>query len=162
MSTDLDPSIQQAGKRKISEISVTSTSSPEASGSNDEHPSGPTIHLSYTPESTIMGRGLTHIDQKLLFQLPSSADTTFLGSLGWSDLSRRTCSSLTKGIMYLGELVERADIIRSSACHDLREGKVLRHQLQVAIEEAKATHAKELSESQSQCGELLKEKQELQ
>ncbi|XP_073309272.1 uncharacterized protein [Primulina huaijiensis] len=64
--------------------------------------------------------------------------------------------------MYLGELVERADFIRSSACHDLHEGKALRGQLQATIDDAKATHAKELSESQARRDELLKEKQELQ
>ncbi|XP_075477180.1 uncharacterized protein LOC142518299 [Primulina tabacum] len=148
-STDPGSSVQKAGKRKISEISVSSTLSTKESGSEDEHPSGPAIHPSYTPESAIMGRGPTHIAHKLLFQLPSSADATFLGSLGWSDLSRQTYSSLTESIMYLGELVERADLIRSSACHDLREGKVLHDQLQATIDEVRETHVGELSELQA-------------
>ncbi|XP_073301420.1 uncharacterized protein [Primulina huaijiensis] len=64
--------------------------------------------------------------------------------------------------MYLGELVECTGVIKYSACNDLREGKALCDQLQVTIDEAKATHTKELSESQARCDELLKEKQELQ
>ncbi|XP_075499514.1 uncharacterized protein LOC142537941 [Primulina tabacum] len=64
--------------------------------------------------------------------------------------------------MNLGELVERADVIRSSACHNLREGKAFRDQLQATIDEAKTTHAKEISKSQARSDDLQKEKQELQ
>ncbi|XP_073314041.1 uncharacterized protein [Primulina huaijiensis] len=95
-----------------------------------------------------------------MYQLPSDADSVFMSSLGWSELTRRTCSSITEGMMYTGELVERTNDIRSIACQDLREGKALREQLQATIDEMKATHAKELSESQARGDELLKEKQE--
>ncbi|XP_073299757.1 uncharacterized protein [Primulina huaijiensis] len=96
-----------------------------------------------------------------MYQLPSDADAAFMSSLAWSELTRRTCSSITEGMMYVGELVERANSTRSSACQDLREAKALRDQLQVTIDEMKVTHGKELSESQARGDELLKEKQEL-
>ncbi|XP_073304546.1 uncharacterized protein [Primulina huaijiensis] len=161
-SADPGPSIPQKSKRKISEISATTVSSPEAPESDDGPITGPSIHPLYTPESVIVGRGPSHLAQKILYQLPSHADATFMSSLGWSDLTRRTCSSIAEGMMYLGEFVERANATRSSACHDLRESKALCDQLQTTLDEAKATHVKELSESQAQCGELLKEKQEFQ
>ncbi|XP_075500051.1 uncharacterized protein LOC142538621 [Primulina tabacum] len=97
-----------------------------------------------------------------MYQLSSDTDAAFMSSLGWSELTRRTCSSITEGMMYVGELVERANATRSTACQDLREGKALREQLQVTIDEIKVTHAKELSESQARGDELLKEKQEHQ
>ncbi|XP_075500168.1 uncharacterized protein LOC142538754 [Primulina tabacum] len=96
-----------------------------------------------------------------MYQLPSDVDAAFMSSLGWSELTRRTCNSITEGMMYVGELVEHANDTRSSACQDLREGKALREQLQATIDEMKVTHAKELLESQARGDELLKEKQEL-
>ncbi|XP_073294512.1 uncharacterized protein [Primulina huaijiensis] len=125
---DPGPSIPQKSKRKISEISATTVSSPEAPESDDGPITGPSIHPLYTPESVIVGRGPSHLAQKILYQLPSHADATFMSSLGWSDLTRRTCSSIAE----------------------------------TTLDEAKATHVKELSESQAQCGDLLKEKQEFQ
>ncbi|XP_073045946.1 uncharacterized protein [Primulina eburnea] len=92
-----------------------------------------------------------------------------MGSLGWSALLRRTCSSVTEGMMYVGELAERANVARSDACQELREGQALREQLLATIDEMKVSHAKELSESQArflesqiQCDELSKQKQESQ
>ncbi|XP_073040462.1 uncharacterized protein [Primulina eburnea] len=158
-STDPSPSVPQHGKRKISEISVVSVSSPEGSGSDEGPPPESGVHPLYTPDSAIVGQGPTHLAQKIMYQLPSDADAVFMSSLGWSELTRRTCSSITEGLMYVGELVERANATRSSACQDLREGKALREQLQVTIDEMKVTHAKEL---QARGDELLKEKQEHQ
>ncbi|XP_075507334.1 uncharacterized protein LOC142544147 [Primulina tabacum] len=111
-----------------------------------------------------------------MYQLPSDADAAFMGSLGWSDLLRRTCNSVTEGMMYVGELAERAHAARSDSCQELREVQALREQLQATIDEMKVSHAKELSESQAQlsesqaqlsesqihCGELSKQKQESQ
>ncbi|XP_073030684.1 uncharacterized protein [Primulina eburnea] len=144
----------------ISEISVVSVSSPEGSGSDEEPPPASGVHPLYTPDTAIVGRGPTQLAQKIMYQLPSEADAAFINSLGWSDLTRRTCSSITEGMMYIGELVERANTTRSTACQDLREGMALREQLQATIDEMKASHAKELSESQARGDELLKEKQE--
>ncbi|XP_073061784.1 uncharacterized protein [Primulina eburnea] len=104
-----------------------------------------------------------------MHQLPSDAYAVFMGSLGWSALLHRTCSSVTKGMMYVEELAERANAARSAVCQELREDQALREQLQAIIDEMKVSHAKELSESQTQflesqipCGELLKQKQETQ
>ncbi|XP_073272470.1 uncharacterized protein [Primulina huaijiensis] len=120
-------------------------------------------YILYTPlDSAIVGRGPTHLAKKIMYQLPSDADAVFLSSLGCSELTRRTCNSITEGMMYVGELVERANDTRSSACQELREGKALREQLQATIDEMKVTHAKELSKSQARGDEILKEKQELQ
>ncbi|XP_075494733.1 uncharacterized protein LOC142532298 [Primulina tabacum] len=94
-----------------------------------------------------------------MYQFPSDADAAFMSSLGWPELTRRTCCSITEGMMYVGELVERANDTRFTACQDLREGKALREQLQVTIDEMKVTHAKELH---ARGDELLKEKQEHQ
>ncbi|XP_073271322.1 uncharacterized protein [Primulina huaijiensis] len=158
--TDPSPSVSQHGKRKISDISVVSVSSPEGSESDEGPPPESAVHPLYTPDTAIVGRGPTHLAHKIMYQLPSDADSAFMSSLGWSELTRRTCSSITEGMMYAGELVERANDIRSIACQDLREGKALREQLQATIDEMKVTHAKELSESQARGDELLKEKQE--
>ncbi|XP_073316556.1 uncharacterized protein [Primulina huaijiensis] len=161
-STDPSPSVSQHGKCKIYEISVVSISSPEGSGSDEGPPTESAVHPLYTPDSAIVGRDPTHLAQKIMYQLPSDADAAFLSSLGWSELTRRTCSSITEGLMYVGELVEHANDTRSSACQELREGKALREQLQATIDEMKVTHAKKLSESQARGDEILKEKQELQ
>ncbi|XP_073015780.1 uncharacterized protein [Primulina eburnea] len=160
-STDPSPPVPHSGKRKISEISVVSVSSPEGSGSDEELPPASGVHPLYTPDTAIVGRGPTQLAQKIMYQLPSEADAAFINSLGWSDLTRRTCSSITEGMMYIGELVERANTTRSTACQDLREGMALREQLQATIDEMKASHAKELSECQARGDEFLKEKQEL-
>ncbi|XP_073017435.1 uncharacterized protein [Primulina eburnea] len=153
-----------------------SISSPEGS----EPDEGPLFESAvpplYTSDSAIVGRGPTHLAQKIMYQLPSEADAAFMISLGWSDLLRRTCSSVTEGMMYVGELAERAHAARSDTCKELREGQALREQLQATIDEMKVSHAKELSESQAklseseaklsesqiQCGELSKQKQESQ
>ncbi|XP_075515583.1 uncharacterized protein LOC142550230 [Primulina tabacum] len=161
-STDPSPSVPKHGKRKIFEISVVSVSFPEGSWSDEGPPPESGVHPLYTPDSAIVGRGLTHLAQKIMYQLPSDTDAAFISSLGWSELTRRTCSCITEGMMYVGELVERANATRSTACQDLREGNSLREQLQVTIDEMKVTHAKELSESQARGDELLKEKQEHQ
>ncbi|XP_073017996.1 uncharacterized protein [Primulina eburnea] len=161
VSVDPSPSVPHHGKRKISEISVVSVSSPEGSESDEEPPPASGVHPLYTSATAIVGRGPTQLAQKIMYQLPSEADAAFINSLGWSDLTRRTCSSITEGMMYIGELVERANATRSTACQDLREGMALREQLQATIDEMKATHAKELSESQARGDEFLKEKQEL-
>ncbi|XP_075474793.1 uncharacterized protein LOC142505643 [Primulina tabacum] len=121
-STDPSPSVPHSGKRKISEISVVSVSSPERSGSDEEPPPASGVHPLYTSDTAIVGRGPTQLAQKIMYQLPSEADAAFINSLGWSDLTRRTCSSITEGMMYIGELVERANATRSTACQDLREG----------------------------------------
>ncbi|XP_075499997.1 uncharacterized protein LOC142538573 [Primulina tabacum] len=160
-STDPSSSVPHHGKRKISEISVVSVSSPEGSESEEEPPPESGVHPLYTSDTTIVGRGPTPLAQKVIYQLPSDADAAFMGSLGWSALLRRTCSSVTKGMMYVGELAERVNTARSDACQELREGQALREQLQATIDEMKVTHAKELSESQARGDELLKEKQEL-
>ncbi|XP_075496263.1 uncharacterized protein LOC142533397 [Primulina tabacum] len=157
----LAQSIPHSGKRKIFEISVVSVSSPEGSGSDEGPPPESGVHPLYTSDTAIVGRGPTQLAQKIMYQLPSDTDAAFMNSLGWSDLTRQTCSSITEGMMYITELVERANTTRSTACQDLREGMALREQLQATIDEMKATHAKELSESQAQGDELLKEKQEL-
>ncbi|XP_073019444.1 uncharacterized protein [Primulina eburnea] len=153
VSADPSPSVPQHGKRKISEISVVSVSSPEGS----EPDEGPLFESAvpplYTSDSAIVGRGPTHLAQKIMYQLPSEADAAFMISLGWSDLLRRTCSSVTEGMMYVGELAERAHTARSDTCRELREGQALREQLQATIDEMKVSHAKELSESQAQLSE---------
>ncbi|XP_075482799.1 uncharacterized protein LOC142523044 [Primulina tabacum] len=134
------------------------------------------VHPLYTSDSAIVGRGPTPLAQKIMYQLPSDADAAFMGSLGWSDLLRRTCSSVIEGMMYVGELAERAHVARSDSCQELREVQALREQLQATIDEMKVSHAEELSESQAQlsesqaqlsesqiqCGELSKQKQESQ
>ncbi|XP_075479433.1 uncharacterized protein LOC142520316 [Primulina tabacum] len=158
VSTDPSPSVPQHGKCKISEISVVSVSSPEGSGSDEGPPPESGVHPLYTPDSAIMGRGPTHLAQKIMYQLLFDADAAFMSSLGWSELALRICSSITEGMMYVGELVERANDTRSIAYQDLREGKALREQLQATIYEMKVTHAKKLSESQARGDELLKEK----
>ncbi|XP_073037437.1 uncharacterized protein [Primulina eburnea] len=78
-----------------------------------------------------------------MYQLRSDADAAFMGSLGWSTLLRWTCSSVTEGMMHVGELAERANATRSDACQELREGQALREQLQATIVEIKVSHAKE-------------------
>ncbi|XP_075507641.1 uncharacterized protein LOC142544481 [Primulina tabacum] len=168
-STDLSPSAPQHGKRKISEIFVVSVSSPEGSKPDEGPPLESTVHLLYTSDSAIVGRGPTHLAQKIMYQLPSDVDAAFMSSLGWSDLLRWTCSSVTKGMMYVGELAERAHAARSDSCQELRDGQALREQLQATIDEMKVSHAEEflesqaqLSESQIQCGELSKQKHESQ
>ncbi|XP_073033915.1 uncharacterized protein [Primulina eburnea] len=168
-STDLSPSAPQHGKRKISDISVVSVSSPEGSEPDEGPPLASAVHPLYTSDSAIVGRGPTHLAQKIMYQLPSDADAAFLGSLGWSDLLRRTCSSVIEGMMYVGELAERAHAARSDSCQELRKARALREQLQATIDEMKVSHAEELSEShaqlsesQIQCGELSKQKQESQ
>ncbi|XP_075500570.1 uncharacterized protein LOC142539178 isoform X2 [Primulina tabacum] len=148
-STDPSPSVPHHGKRKSSEISVVSVSSPEGSESEEEPPPESGVHPLYTSDTAIVGRGPTQLVQKVMYQLPSDADAAFMGSLGWSTLLRRTCSSVTEGMMYIGELAERANAARSDACQELREGQVLREQLQAIIDEMKVSHAKELSESQA-------------
>ncbi|XP_073037201.1 uncharacterized protein, partial [Primulina eburnea] len=161
VSVDPSPSVPHHGKRKISEISVVSVSSPEGSESDEEPPPASGVHPLYTSDTAIVGRGPTQLAQKIMYQLPSEADAAFINSLGWSDLTRRTYSSITEGMIYIGELVERANDTRSTACQDLREGMALREQLQATIDEMKATHTKELSESQARGDEFLKQKQEL-
>ncbi|XP_075479024.1 uncharacterized protein LOC142519892 [Primulina tabacum] len=168
-STDLSPSAPQHGKRKISEISVVSVSSPKGSKPDEGPPLESAVHPLYTSDSAIVGRGPTHLAQKIMYQLPSDADAAFMSLLGWSDLLRRTCSSVTEGMMYVGDLAERANAARSDSCQELREGQALREQLQATIDEMKVSHAEELSESQAQlsesqiqCGELSKQKQESQ
>ncbi|XP_075508059.1 uncharacterized protein LOC142544934 [Primulina tabacum] len=128
-SIDPSPSVPPHGKRKISEISVVSVSSPEGSGSDEEPPPESGVHHLYTSDSAIVGRGPTHLAHKIMYQLPSDADAAFMNSLGWFELTRRTCSSITEGMMYIGELVERANATRSTASQYLREGKALREQL---------------------------------
>ncbi|XP_075479352.1 uncharacterized protein LOC142520233 [Primulina tabacum] len=88
------------------------------------------VHPLYTLDSAIVGRGPTHLAQKIMYHLPSDTDAVFMTSLWWSELTCRTCSCITEGMMYVGELVERANATRSTACQDLREGKALREQLQ--------------------------------
>ncbi|XP_075515367.1 uncharacterized protein LOC142550008 [Primulina tabacum] len=168
-STDLNPSAPQHGKRKVSEISVVSVSSPEGSEPDEGPPLESAVHPLYTSDSAIVGRGPTHLAQKIMYQLPSDADAAFMSSLGWSDLLRRTCSSVTEGMMYVEELAERAHAARSDSCQELREGQALRKQLQANIDEMKVSHAEELSESQAQlsesqiqCGELSKQRQRSQ
>ncbi|XP_073298252.1 uncharacterized protein [Primulina huaijiensis] len=159
-SIDPSPSVPQHGKRKISEISVVSVSSLEGFESDEGPIPESGVHPLYTSDSAIVGRGPTPLAQKIMYQLPFDADSAFMSSLGLSELTRRTCSSITEGMMYAGELMERANDIRFIACQDLREGKALREQLQATIDEMKLTHAKELLESQARGDELLKEKQE--
>ncbi|XP_073019276.1 uncharacterized protein [Primulina eburnea] len=155
-------SSSSAPKRASSPPPRTKSPPPsEGSESDEEPPPASGVHPLYTSATAIVGRGPTQLAQKIMYQLPSEADATFINSLGWSDLTRRTCSSITEGMMYIGELVERANATRSTACQDLREGMALSEQLQATIDEMKATHAKELSESQARGDEFLKEKQEL-
>ncbi|XP_075494359.1 uncharacterized protein LOC142531958 [Primulina tabacum] len=101
-SADPGQSLPQKGKRKISEISVTMVSSLEAFESDDGPPTGPSIQPLCTPESVIVGRGPSHLAHRVLYQLPSHVDATFMSSLGWSVLTHRTCSSIVEGMMYLG------------------------------------------------------------
>ncbi|XP_073063729.1 uncharacterized protein [Primulina eburnea] len=84
-------------------------SPPPSEGSEPDEgpPLASAVHPLYTLDSAIVGRGPTHLAQKIMYQLPSDADATFMGSLGWSDLLRRTCSSVIEGMMYVGELAER-------------------------------------------------------
>ncbi|XP_073048981.1 uncharacterized protein [Primulina eburnea] len=81
-STDPSPSVPQQGKRQISEISVVSVSSPERSGSDEGPPSESGVHPLYTPDSAIVGRGPTPLDQKIMYQLPSETNAAFMSSLG--------------------------------------------------------------------------------
>ncbi|XP_073036388.1 uncharacterized protein [Primulina eburnea] len=169
VSADPSPSVPHHGKRKISEISVVSVSSPEGPESDEGPLFESSVHHLYTSDSAIVGRGPTQLAQKIMYQLPSEADAAFMSSLGWSDLLRRACSSVTEGMMYVGEVAERAHTARSDSCKELREVQALREQLQATIDEMKVSHAEELSESQAQlsesqiqCGELSKQKQESQ
>ncbi|XP_075508069.1 uncharacterized protein LOC142544949 [Primulina tabacum] len=121
-STDPSPSFPHHGKRKISEISVVSVSSLEGSESEEEPPAESRVHPLYTSDTAIVGRGPTQLAQKVMYQLLSNVDAAFMGSLEWSALLRRTCSSVTEGMMYIGELAERANATRSDAFKELREG----------------------------------------
>ncbi|XP_073047148.1 uncharacterized protein [Primulina eburnea] len=95
-STDLSPSAPQHGKRKISEISIVSVSSPEGSESDEGPPPELGVHPLYTSDTAIVGRGPTQLAQKIMYQLPSKADAAFMSSLGLSALLRRACTSVTE------------------------------------------------------------------
>ncbi|XP_073057292.1 uncharacterized protein [Primulina eburnea] len=73
-STDPSPSGSHHGKRKISEISIVSISSPEGSEPDEGPPTESAVHHLYTSDSALVGWGPTHLAQKIMYQLPFDVD----------------------------------------------------------------------------------------